>query len=41
MPTRYWEPGFEEIGQSDAEIEEAEKWIKENGIPYDEELPFN
>ena len=41
IPSRYWEPGSEELGQSEEEIREAEEWLRNNGIPYNEELPFN
>lgn len=41
IPSRYWEAGIEESLESKEEIQEAEKWIEENGIPYVEELPFN
>lgn len=41
MPSRYWEPDIEETWEDEERIREAEDWIAENGIPYDEDLPFN
>jgi hypothetical protein len=41
MPSRYWEPGIEYMEMSEEQVIEAENYIKENGIPYDDNLPFN
>jgi hypothetical protein len=41
MPSRYWEPSIEYMEPSEEQIIEAENEIKENGIPYDDNLPFN
>ena len=39
LPSRYWEPNPE--GATEEEINEAQEWVEQNGIPYDPELPFN
>lgn len=39
LPSRYWEPNPD--GATEEEINEAQKWLEQNGIPYDPELPFN
>ncbi len=39
LPSRYWEPQPE--GPTEEEINEAQEWLEQNGIPYDPDLPFN
>ena len=41
MPSRFWEPENESEQMTDEEIEAAQKYIEEYGIPEIDELPFN